>query len=451
MAWVPTQEEIRNLGFHPRTILDQLLINGDRRALRRNKFDFFKRMQKKRIIGFIEKIKLMANGRETIIWFGSGGDGPSRQSVKTPRKRFLKEVQKHFTYVKPNGDEFYTSAKTNCVRHSDRATSQPPETSWRLQEEARALKTFHQSEQLNEFNSLFYTMTNASNEDSFIRSYEALQNFVGVSNSLLVYFNKTWLPFKSRFVKYEVNQTVNLGVRTTSRVESLHKSLKDHLIYSTGGLSDVFSKLKIVFTEQNRLHETEVSSEYLRAYQFSEHHIFRDLNQKISGYIMNKLLKILDEVNTDEENRTYDDQTLLAHGLPTYPTISNAKINREPLTMESVHVHWHLFPLMEELEPGNVEVAENPEQQNVEEQSQQQSEYDVVLNELHMLSETSKVMILPKLKELLDIGLKGPQPPVVATKRTRGRPPGSKNKQIRQRRDPSLFEHVRETVISSQQ
>ncbi|KAL0218966.1 hypothetical protein P9112_004619 [Eukaryota sp. TZLM1-RC] len=103
------------------------------------------------------------------------------------------------------------------------------------------------------------------------------------------------------------------------------------------------------------------------------------------------------------------------------------------------------------LEPGNVEVAENPEQQNVEEQSQQQSEYDVVLNELHMLSETSKVMILPKLKELLDIGLKGPQPPVVATKRTRGRPPGSKNKQIRQRRDPSLFEHVRETVISSQQ
>ncbi|KAL0224022.1 hypothetical protein P9112_003412 [Eukaryota sp. TZLM1-RC] len=115
LMWVLTQEEINNPDFRPRTILDQLLINVDRRALRRNKFDFFIRRQK-RIMGLIEKIKLMANGRETIIWFGSGGDGPSRQAVKTPRKRFLKEIQKHFTYVKPNGDEFYTSAKTNCCK-----------------------------------------------------------------------------------------------------------------------------------------------------------------------------------------------------------------------------------------------------------------------------------------------------------------------------------------------
>ncbi|KAL0222843.1 hypothetical protein P9112_002233 [Eukaryota sp. TZLM1-RC] len=105
LMWVPTQEEISNPDFRPRTILDKLLRNGDRRALRRNK-----------IMGLIEKIKLMANGRETIIWFGSGGDGPSRQAVKTPRKRFLKEILKHFTYVKPNGDEFYTSAKTNCCK-----------------------------------------------------------------------------------------------------------------------------------------------------------------------------------------------------------------------------------------------------------------------------------------------------------------------------------------------
>ncbi|KAL0223770.1 hypothetical protein P9112_003160 [Eukaryota sp. TZLM1-RC] len=85
LMWVPTQEEISNPDFRPNTILDQLLINGDRRALRRNKFDFFVERQK-RIMGFIEKIKLMANGRETIIWFGSGGDGPSRQSVKTPKE-----------------------------------------------------------------------------------------------------------------------------------------------------------------------------------------------------------------------------------------------------------------------------------------------------------------------------------------------------------------------------
>ncbi|KAL0215142.1 hypothetical protein P9112_007326 [Eukaryota sp. TZLM1-RC] len=40
-AGVPTQEEISNPDFRPRTILNQLLMNGDRRALRRKKFDFF--------------------------------------------------------------------------------------------------------------------------------------------------------------------------------------------------------------------------------------------------------------------------------------------------------------------------------------------------------------------------------------------------------------------------
>ncbi|KAL0222927.1 hypothetical protein P9112_002317 [Eukaryota sp. TZLM1-RC] len=87
LMWVPTQEEISNPDFRPRTILVQLLMNGDRRDLRHNKFDFFIRRQK-RIMRFIEKIKLMANGRKTIIWFGSGGDGPSRQSVKPQGSAF---------------------------------------------------------------------------------------------------------------------------------------------------------------------------------------------------------------------------------------------------------------------------------------------------------------------------------------------------------------------------
>ncbi|KAL0216759.1 hypothetical protein P9112_008943 [Eukaryota sp. TZLM1-RC] len=47
LVWVPTQEEISNPDFRPRTILDQLLINGDRRALRRNKFDFFYKKARK--------------------------------------------------------------------------------------------------------------------------------------------------------------------------------------------------------------------------------------------------------------------------------------------------------------------------------------------------------------------------------------------------------------------
>ncbi|KAL0225718.1 hypothetical protein P9112_013042 [Eukaryota sp. TZLM1-RC] len=96
------------------SIMSGNLQRGARKKLRRNKFDFFIRRQK-RITSFINKIKRWSEGRNTIVWFGNGGGGPSRQSVKSPRKRFLKQIKKHFESLKV-GDEFMTSATVNCCK-----------------------------------------------------------------------------------------------------------------------------------------------------------------------------------------------------------------------------------------------------------------------------------------------------------------------------------------------
>ncbi|KAL0218831.1 hypothetical protein P9112_004484 [Eukaryota sp. TZLM1-RC] len=96
------------------------LQRGARKKLRRNKFDFFIRRQK-RLTSFINKIKHLSEGRSTIVWFGNGGGGPSRQSVKSPRKRFLKQIKKHFESLKV-GDEFMASAKVNCCKVFHRKT-----------------------------------------------------------------------------------------------------------------------------------------------------------------------------------------------------------------------------------------------------------------------------------------------------------------------------------------
>ncbi|KAL0222912.1 hypothetical protein P9112_002302 [Eukaryota sp. TZLM1-RC] len=96
------------------SLVSQTLTNSTDRIVRRNKFDFVIRRQK-RFIHFINKIKRLANNRETIIWFGNGGNGPSRQSTKAPTKKFLTEVKKYFANVKV-GDEYMTSAKTNCCK-----------------------------------------------------------------------------------------------------------------------------------------------------------------------------------------------------------------------------------------------------------------------------------------------------------------------------------------------
>ncbi|KAL0219079.1 hypothetical protein P9112_004732 [Eukaryota sp. TZLM1-RC] len=105
---------IRNDEQETISLLSQTLTNSTERILRRNKFDFVIRRQK-RFIHFINKIKRLANNRETIIWFGNGGNGPSRQSTKAPNKKFLTEVKKYFANVKV-GDEYMTSAKTNCCK-----------------------------------------------------------------------------------------------------------------------------------------------------------------------------------------------------------------------------------------------------------------------------------------------------------------------------------------------
>ncbi|KAL0214329.1 hypothetical protein P9112_006513 [Eukaryota sp. TZLM1-RC] len=109
LPYVPESEEEPEYA----SIMSGNLQRGARKKLRRNKFDFFIRRQK-RLTSFINKIKRLSEGRNTIVWFGNGG-GPSRQSVKSPRKRFLKQIKKHFESVKV-GDEFMTSAKVNCCK-----------------------------------------------------------------------------------------------------------------------------------------------------------------------------------------------------------------------------------------------------------------------------------------------------------------------------------------------
>ncbi|KAL0223675.1 hypothetical protein P9112_003065 [Eukaryota sp. TZLM1-RC] len=110
LPYVPESEEEPEYA----SIMSGNLQRGARKKLRRNKFDFFIRRQK-RLTSFINKIKRLSEGRNTIVWFGNGGGGPSRQSVKSPRKRFLKQIKKHFGSVKV-GDEFMTSAKVNCCK-----------------------------------------------------------------------------------------------------------------------------------------------------------------------------------------------------------------------------------------------------------------------------------------------------------------------------------------------
>ncbi|KAL0218599.1 hypothetical protein P9112_004252 [Eukaryota sp. TZLM1-RC] len=110
LPYVPESEEEPEYS----SIMSGNLQRAARKKLRRNKFDFFIRRQK-RITSFINKIKRLSEGRNTIVWFGNGSGGPSRQSVKSPRKGFLKQIKKHFESLKV-GDEFMASAKVNCCK-----------------------------------------------------------------------------------------------------------------------------------------------------------------------------------------------------------------------------------------------------------------------------------------------------------------------------------------------
>ncbi|KAL0227833.1 hypothetical protein RCL1_003976 [Eukaryota sp. TZLM3-RCL] len=95
-----------------RTILQEYLFRGRRKAVRRVKFDFYIRKQK-RFQHFWNRIRSLAGNRPIHTWFGSGGDSPSRQRTKVPRKEFMEFLKKNSdSFVM--GDEYMTSAKVYC-------------------------------------------------------------------------------------------------------------------------------------------------------------------------------------------------------------------------------------------------------------------------------------------------------------------------------------------------
>ncbi|KAL0210346.1 hypothetical protein RCL1_004782 [Eukaryota sp. TZLM3-RCL] len=100
------------------SVIQHYLERGRRRALRRNRFDFWIRKQK-RFDHLWRHWKSLAGNLPIHIWFGSGGNNPSRQRVKVPRLEFMGKLKKKADRFRL-GDEYNTSKKTNChkVDHS---------------------------------------------------------------------------------------------------------------------------------------------------------------------------------------------------------------------------------------------------------------------------------------------------------------------------------------------
>jgi hypothetical protein len=120
---------------------------------------------------------------------------------------------------------------------------------------------FASEEAWSEFLNIWTQLTNAGTASCFDFLWIELQRKYGDIEDLVPYLQRTWLPWKERFVKAWADTCLHLGCRTTSRVEGAHSALKSYIQVSTGDLFSVQQKMNLAIENQmNRLDSLQASS-----------------------------------------------------------------------------------------------------------------------------------------------------------------------------------------------
>ncbi|KAL0225130.1 hypothetical protein RCL1_003042 [Eukaryota sp. TZLM3-RCL] len=98
--------------------LNYQLSQSSKISIRRHRFDFFIRRQRR----YQELVnELITKSRElncegVLVWYGRGTDFANRQTVKAGTKAFLKVLQRRLIVYNSHGDEYKTRKLTYCCK-----------------------------------------------------------------------------------------------------------------------------------------------------------------------------------------------------------------------------------------------------------------------------------------------------------------------------------------------
>ncbi|KAL0220293.1 hypothetical protein RCL1_000147 [Eukaryota sp. TZLM3-RCL] len=98
--------------------LNHQLRQSSKISIRRHRFDFFIRRQRRyqELVNELITKSRQLNCEGVLVWYGRGTDFASRQTVKAGSKAFLKFLQSRLIVYNSHGDEYKTSKLTYCCK-----------------------------------------------------------------------------------------------------------------------------------------------------------------------------------------------------------------------------------------------------------------------------------------------------------------------------------------------
>ncbi|PWA52672.1 hypothetical protein CTI12_AA451060 [Artemisia annua] len=182
---------------------------------------------------------------------------------------------------------------------------------------------------------------------SYTENYEELRIFLEDYPRVLRYIHELWLDkYKTRFVSASIDQSLNLGNRTSNRVESQHAKLKKYLESARINLDKFVGCIdKIVKSQLTAIRECFGKSEISRY-----HHHNKPCFDLLRGFISNEALVLMvKEIDRSNEfqldSSTCGCQLYNSCGFPCACRLSLYMTSGECIPLDSIDIFWRTLDL----------------------------------------------------------------------------------------------------------
>nr|XP_011459501.1 PREDICTED: uncharacterized protein LOC105349985 [Fragaria vesca subsp. vesca] len=157
---------------------------------------------------------------------------------------------------------------------------------------------------------------------------------------VLTYIEKTWLPWKEKFVVAWTGQISHFSNSVTSRAEGAHATIKRYLQVSTGGLREVKENICLAIENQFQEIKTQLASEKIRVPQKLCIPFFKETVNKVSFHALYELQKQYLLANTKDYSSQCKGQFYKTMGLPCVHMIK--EMNIEVCSVNQIHMQWRI-------------------------------------------------------------------------------------------------------------
>ncbi|KAG5552486.1 hypothetical protein RHGRI_010537 [Rhododendron griersonianum] len=164
---------------------------------------------------------------------------------------------------------------------------------------------------------LWNEVISTPDEGAFDEAWKLFELLYNEKEYVLSYIQRTWLPFKERFVKVWTEKCSHFGNCVSSRAEGAHGKLKKYLQVSTGDLHQVKNKICLAIENE-----------------------FKEINAQLSMYAMGEILKQYEMVKHATMQLVCTGHFMATMGLPCAHKMIDWKGKALPL--DAIHSQWRI-------------------------------------------------------------------------------------------------------------